>query len=240
MEINICCSQYIWGYFFLIFKDNKNFKMITTTKQLLAKHKDIYKKATEHEVTNKLCQGTLSDRVFYAYLAQDLQFFEVGMRLLCKIALRAPRISSFFTLSKTIGFFASDENTYFHDCLAVLAPSLSSEDKATFDNTLLPGVDIYVRYMEELTKGDFTYAQLITCHWAGEQIYLQWAQTSRRKTGLHWKYQIWIDLHDSERFRNYVDFLANEVNQFPVEEVEEVFIKVVELEFEFFDRCYKA
>ena len=94
--------------------------------------------------------------------------------------------------------------------------------------------------MEELTKGDFTYAQLITCHWAGEQIYLQWAQTSRRKTGLHWKYQIWIDLHDSERFRNYVDFLANEVNQFPVEEVEEVFIKVVELEFEFFDRCYKA
>ena len=140
--------------------------MTTTTQKLLTKYQDIYKKATEHNLTNELCQGTLSDRTLYAYLAQDVQFFETGLKLICKITSMAPETDSLITLAKKIGFFANDENTYFRDCLELLAPSLSTEDREKFDNKLIPGVDSYVQYLEELTNDDFTYAELITYLWA--------------------------------------------------------------------------
>ncbi|CCK73478.1 Pet18p NDAI_0G04950 [Naumovozyma dairenensis CBS 421] len=215
--------------------------MPSTSETLLIKYQSIYKKATEHVFTKELCQGTLDDRSLYIYLAQDLQFFEVSLRLICKITSLAPDTDSLITLAKKIGFFANDENTYFRDCLELLAPSVSEEERKKFSTTIIPGIDKYVQLLEEL-KADHSlkYCELITFLWCLEQVYLKWAHDLPRKENLHWKYQTWIDLHDGEHFESWCTFLKNQVDKYPVEEVEEIFVKTTELEFEFFDSCYSA
>lgn len=216
--------------------------MSTTTTQLLSKHSEIFKNATEHQLTKELCQGTLSDVKLFGYLTQDLNFFEVMLRLICKITSMAPETPALITLAKKIGFFANDENSYFQDCLALISPNISAEDKSRLgDKTkCLPGVKPYVRFLEEMIGETFSYAELITYLWVAEEVYLKWAHDLPRKDNLHWKYQTWIDLHDGEHFVTWVNFLRKEVNKFPIQEVESMFVKCVNYEFHFFDACYKA
>lgn len=216
---------------------------MSTTSQLIAKHQDIYKKATEHQFTKELCQGTLSDKRLFVYLTQDLNFFEVGLRLICKITSLAPDTHSLITLAKKIGFFANDENTYFHDCLTLLKGNLSDEDIIKHGDKMqsLPGIKPYVGFLKEMTDSTiFTYAQLITYLWIWEDIYLKWAHDLPRNENLHWKYQTWIDLHDGEHFIEWVSFLKEEVDKFSVDEVEDIFVKIVKYEYDFFESCYNA
>lgn len=216
--------------------------MTTTTETLLEKYAPLYKKSTQHQLTNELCQGTLNDRTLYIYLAQDLNFFETSLRLICKATSLAPESDSLLTLAKKIGFFANDENTYFRDCLKELEPSIpSSEERQSFLTKLLPGVDKYIDFINDsVADKNMTYAEYITIIWSCEQIYLSWAHNSPKKDNLHWKHQTWIDLHDGEHFISWCKFLEDEVNKFPIEQVEKQFSTVLQHEFNFFDSCYKA
>lgn len=216
---------------------------MSTTSQLIAKYQDIYKNATEHQFTKDLCQGILSDKRLFVYLTQDLNFFEVGLRLICKITSLAPDTHPLITLAKKIGFFANDENTYFQNCLVLLKKNLSDEDIIKYgDKTRsLPGVKPYVDFLKEMIDSTrFTYAQLITYLWVCEVIYLKWAHDLPRNENLHWKYQTWIDLHDGVHFIEWVDFLRKEVDKFSIAEVEDMFVKIVKYEYDFFESCYNV
>ncbi|CCH57931.1 hypothetical protein TBLA_0A01320 [Henningerozyma blattae CBS 6284] len=213
----------------------------STTAQLLAKHSNIFKKATEHELTKQLCKGTLADRALYIYLAQDLQFFETGLRTICKTTAKAPEVDSLLTLAKKIGFFANDENTYFRDCLELLAPAMTKEEIEFYNNNEVASVKQYIAYLNKLTNDNsIEYPQLITYLWVAEQIYLEWAHNLPKAENLHWKYQTWIDLHDGKHFIDWCDFLKAEVDKYPIEKVEETFVEVTSLEFEFFESCFNA
>lgn len=138
-------------------------------------------------------------------------------------------------------FFSNDENSYFHDCLELLAPSLTKEERDNFDNKAIPGVDAYINFLDELRRdASITWPSLVTSLWVAEELYWRWARDTPRAPGLHWKYQKWIDLHDGEHFQTWCEFLKAEVDKFPVEEVESIFVKVSQFEFEFFESCYNA
>lgn len=216
--------------------------MVSTTEALVAKYQDLFKKTTEHPLTMELCQGTLADRTLYIYLAQDLQYFESGMRGMCNTTSMAPDTKSLITLAKQVGFFANDENTYFHDCLKLLEPSVTEKEREYFLTQYLPEVKAYMALLiEKRTKRDvYKYPQLITAAWIAELIYWTWAHNSPRKPNLHWKYQKWIDLHDGEHFETWLDFLRAEVDKLKVEVVEAMFLKTLELEYDFFQGCYTA
>ncbi|GAV54415.1 hypothetical protein ZYGR_0AL01470 [Zygosaccharomyces rouxii] len=214
--------------------------MKTTTDGLLAKYADLFEKATTHQLTKELCQGTLADRRLFIYLAQDLQFFEEGLRLMCKIASLAPAPESLLTLARKIGFFASDENGYFRDALKLLEPQVD-ESSTHWVSNRLPQVESYVGQLIAMTRDQkWQYAQLITYLWCAEIVYWQWAHYLPRSSNLHWKHQTWIDLHDGQHFQEWCDFLRDEVNQFPLEEVESTFEKFLKLEYGFFESCYNA
>ncbi|CAI4056620.1 hypothetical protein SKDZ_03G0830 [Saccharomyces kudriavzevii ZP591] len=215
--------------------------MSSTTDKLIQKHASLFKKATEHKFTNELCSGTLKDRSLYIYLTQDLLFFETSLRLICKTTSLAPTTHALITLAKKIGFFSNDENSYFHDCLELLAPSLTEAERAKFDHKAIPAVDTFLKLIEDLTKDNsVSWASLITDLWISEEAYWTWARDTPRAPGLHWKYQKWIDLHDGEHFQTWCEFLKAEVDKFSVEEVEGIFVKVLQLEVDFFDSCYNA
>lgn len=214
--------------------------MTTTTEGLLTKYASLFEKATTHRLTKELCQGTLPDRVLFVYLAQDLQFFEEGLRLMCKIASLAPASQSLITLAKKIGFFASDENSYFQDTLKLLKPKMD-EDSIRWMNHRIPKVESYVRELVAMTREhNWQYTQLITYLWCAEIVYWQWAHHLPRSSNLHWKHQTWIDLHDGQHFEEWCDFLRDEVNRFPLREVESTFEKILKLEYDFFEGCYNA
>lgn len=214
----------------------------STSEILLEKHAAIYKKATEHPLTKQLCQGTLSDKRLYIYIAQDLQFFNSSLKLICKTTSLAPKTDSLITLAKKIGFFANDENTYFQDCLKETKSAMNSKEIEYFNNIQIKPVEKYIDFVNELCTNDkITYAELITFLWICEQVYLQWAHYLPKKDNLHWKYQTWIDLHDGEHFVSWCDFLRNEVDNLKLnDDIENIFVNVVNLEFDFFESCFNA
>lgn len=215
--------------------------MVSTTDALLAKYSDLFKKATEHQLTKELCQGTLKDSILYTYLAQDVQFFESGLKLMCKITSLSPTTHSLITLAKKIGFFANDENTYFQDALSLLAPSVEESKRDLLKKTQIGKIKDYVGYLEEMTDDTkLTYAELITYLWCAEEVYWKWAHDLPRASKLHWKYQTWIDLHDGEHFKVWCEFLKKEVDNYPVEKVEKMFEKILISEYEFFETSYNA
>lgn len=215
--------------------------MVSTTDALLSKYDKEFKKATEHPLTKELCQGTLKDATLYAYLAQDLQFFEQGLRLLCKLTALAPTAESLITLAKKIGFFANSENNYFQDALELLAPSVNESKGELLKTELVGRIKNYVDFQVEMTDDNkYTYAELVTYLWCAEEVYWKWAHDSPRAAHLHWKYQTWIDLHDGEHFQVWCEFLKKEVDRYTVEEVEKSFERTLKAEFEFFEESYNA
>lgn len=215
--------------------------MVTTTDSLLAKYQETFQKATEHQLTRELCLGTLQDAKLYTYLAQDLQFFETGLRLICKVTSLAPSVDSLIVLAKKIGFFANDENTYFRDALDLLKPAVDGSRREFLASEQIGSIRNYVGFLVEMTRDqNYSYAQLVTYLWCAEEVYWKWAHDLPRAGNLHWKYQTWIDLHDGEHFQVWCEFLRNEVNRYSLEEVESVFQKTLQLEFEFFEECYNA
>lgn len=215
--------------------------MACTSDALLTKYSEQYKKATEHPLTKELCLGVIKDATLYTYLAQDLQFFETGLRLICRLTSLAPTSDSLITLAKKIGFFASDENTYFQDALNLLAPSVDESKRELLKTEQIGRIKNYVNYLKELTQDTtLTYGQLVTYLWCSEQVYLKWAHDLPRANNLHWKYQTWIDLHDGEHFEVWCEFLKKEVDNYDLKEVEAVFEKTLQLEYEFFEESYNA
>ncbi|QLQ81311.1 hypothetical protein HG537_0F00720 [Torulaspora globosa] len=216
--------------------------MVSTTDALISKYQELFRKTTEHPLTVELCQGTLPDRTLYIYLAQDLQFFQSGMRGMCNTASMAPDTESLITLAKQIGFFANDENTYFHDCLKLVEPAVSEQERQFYLNHYLPQVKVYMDLLQEKrTRRDlYGYPQLITAMWIAELVYWKWAHDLPRKPDLHWKHQRWIDLHDGKLFETWLEFLKNETDKLKIEEVEDMFQKTLQLEYDFFQSCYTA
>ncbi|SCV04986.1 LANO_0G15984g1_1 [Lachancea nothofagi CBS 11611] len=212
---------------------------MSVSQKLIENHKVIFDKAVHHKLAGDLCAGTLPDKKLYIYLAQDLQFFQSGMRLLTKTTSLAPDNHSLLTLAKKIGFFANDENNYFYDCLAEVSDSLSPSDQDYFKNNQLPQVKKYIKYLERSAKDETSYAKLITFVYCMELVYVEWPKYFPHAANLHWKHQTWIDLHAGEHFETWCDFLRDEVDKCDYEEVSETFRMVLELEFEFFEACYQ-
>ncbi|SCU99121.1 LADA_0H17678g1_1 [Lachancea dasiensis] len=212
---------------------------MSVSQQLIDTHRALFEKATHHKLTQELCAGTLPDRKLYIYLAQDLQFFQSGMRLLTKTTSLAPDNDSLLTLARKIGFFANDENDYFYECLEKTSGSLDKSDQVRFKTTQLPQVDKYIAYLEKCAKDEDSYAKLITFVYCMELVYLEWPRYFPIASNLHWKYQKWIDLHAGEHFETWCDFLRAEVDKCSFKEVSETFENVLKLEYEFFEACYQ-
>ncbi|SCU98156.1 LAFA_0G15962g1_1 [Lachancea sp. 'fantastica'] len=212
---------------------------MSVSQKLVDNHRQLFEKAAHHKLTEELCAGTLSEKTLYVYLAQDLMFFQSGMRVLTKTTSLAPETDSLITLAKKIGFFANDENSYFHDCLAELSGALSSSQREYYQKTMLPEVETYINFLTKSAREETSYAKLITFVYCMELVYLEWATFFPAAEKLHWKYQTWIDLHAGDHFESWCDFLRSEVDKCSYEEVSQTFELVLKYEYEFFEACYK-
>lgn len=206
----------------------------------LSEHSEVYLQSISHPLTNELCNGTLPDQKLYTYLTQDLKYFQVGLRLFGRALSLCDDEAAAIVLAKQIGFIAGDENTYFHETLAELSQTCTS------DGNTLPAVVKYNDYMKQLTQSG-TYAELVTLLYVMEKVYLGWAELNVNEgkvpENLSPKYQGWIDLHYGDAFSKWVQFLYNEVQRVSNKEnspaMEAVFRTTLQYEVDFFSECYE-
>lgn len=223
--------------------------------QLLKKHKAKLELSTTHNLTNELCEGTLPDHKLYTYLVQDLKFFQYGLRVMGNALACCDRPESIVTLGKQIGFFANNENTYFHTCLEQLRLESGAEMRQFAPKMLeevpptLPEVQSYLDVLSYLTSETRSYEEVITFIYVMEMVYLGWAEYHLGKAGnkvsqLEYKHKEWVDLHSGAGFSQWVQFLASEVDRVAGDaqlqaQIDRFFEKTLDLEIAFFDACYK-
>lgn len=217
---------------------------MSTTKQLQQKYSHIVDKATKHPFTVELCDGSLADEKLYVYLLQDYSYFKITLKLLAKALERCDYFPSCLVLGKQIGEFCGAENNYFDTCIRELGAdhSVKSKVKKMHENTFpLPAVQKYNDYVQNLVSNAELYAQVVTSIFTMEFVYLKWASDTPIKPGLSYKHQEWINLHTGKEFETWVGFLEHEVSRVShgnESVIEETFVDVLNLEFDFFSDCY--
>lgn len=220
---------------------------------LLKQYSSAVEKSQTHPLTNELCRGTLLDAKLWVYLTQDLKFFQRGMNVFGRTLAYCDDANASITLAKQIGFVANDENDYFEKALKELKDSAAkSVPKMVNDPTLiLPQVQIYLNLLDEMAYKCTSYVEIITFMYVMEFVYLGWANYNLQHEdvnmdNLPYRYKEWIVLHSGPEFTNWVNFLENEVNRVTfgadkdtLQLCENMFIKAVNLEIDFFDACYQ-
>ncbi|KAH3669524.1 hypothetical protein WICMUC_004946 [Wickerhamomyces mucosus] len=213
--------------------------MTSFSEQLKTKYSEQFKKATQHEFTEELVRGILSDDKLLVYLIQDLKFFQFGLRLTCKLASLSDDDKAQIAISKQIGFFANDENDYFTKAIEEVSNTTNFDVKSL----ILQKTQRYVLYLKNLLENPkISYAQLVTVIYVMEDVYLEWAQrgidTHVIPIDLPYKYKEWIDLHSGAGFTSWVKLLKDEVDRVGDLTCEKFFQDILNLEYDFFDACY--
>ncbi|ODQ82783.1 hypothetical protein BABINDRAFT_5696 [Babjeviella inositovora NRRL Y-12698] len=217
---------------------------LTYAEGLIQQYASLFKEATSHSLTTELCKGTLSDARLLVYLIQDLLYFNVGLRLFGRALTLCDDVSASIVIAKQIGFVSNAENDYFYKAIEELSTSFSPEQVRQMEQTILPAVEMYIAYMEDLTHNpSITYAQVITSLFVMERVYLEWADNAITDqiipTKLAFKYNEWIVLHSGEAFTQFVKFLESEVNRCGDSAASRnSFLATLEYEVGFFDECY--
>lgn len=219
---------------------------------LLNKHSDLFQTSTLHPLTNELCKGILPDYKLHTYLVQDLKFFQYSLPLLANALVHCDHEASAIVLGKQIGFLAQSENTYFFNCLEQLREEsleeLQAHTRSMLDKPpIIPAVQNYLDLLIYLTHECKSYPELITFIYIMEKVYQGWANYHLKHTPevqtLAYKHKEWVVLHSGPDFDTWCDFLALEVERVTKNEEnkktsEEIFVKALRLEIEFFDATY--
>lgn len=218
------------------------------SEDLIQSYSSTFQKAVDHPLVKELCAGTLSDKALYVYLTQDTKYFRLYIQIILKTAYLCDSDDAKIGFGKQIGFISNDENTYFDKAIRFLLDKDPSLGQKYNPKTFMP--DEVQAYIDMLTKlsarlETYSYAQLVTYLWTTEVIYLKWAKKAMQTEGavaenLHWRYKEWITLHCVDNFEAYVDFLQNEVDRLvDRDEVDSIFRKTVDMEYGFFEACYR-
>jgi thiaminase/transcriptional activator TenA len=194
--------------------------------------------AVNHPFVDQLLDGSLPDEDLRHYLVQDYQFCDAFTALLGQAVASAPSLPSRLVFAGVLGAFASDENTYFHDCFEELgAPEA--------DRTA-PDLGTATRDFDALMRsalGTRSYPDVLAVLLVAEWLYGDWAARAGDPAG--WpaeaKHAEWIRLHNNPEYNAWVAWLRDEFDAVEPshpqgrQRVAATFAEAVRLERAFFD-----
>lgn len=193
-----------------------------------------WRKIVNHQWTDKLADGTLTDAQMSFYLLQDYLFLDAFVVLLSSMISKARCLDDRIPGAQFLGLITSSENTYFVDSMAHygLTPGAAPESVT----------QSFIDLMLEASQGTLAecLAVLTVCEWS----YCCWgtrvAPNSKVTDQPH--FQRWIDLHSGEGFEGLVTYLrrlldheGTLISQEEKERVKKLFQTAVRYEVEFFD-----
>ncbi|MDO5626961.1 MAG: TenA family protein [Mobilicoccus sp.] len=197
--------------------------------------------AVGHRFVDELLAGTVEDDVLTHYLVQDYQFCDAFVMMLGQACASAPDMDSRLPLARQLGFFASDENTYFVDSFDALG--VPESDRV--DPTLTQATKDFDAVMRDAVESR-SYAAVIGVLVVAEWLYLDWATRPDADdlSATRPEHVGWVDLHRGEAFETWVGWLRGQLDAHepsdPQEKdlVERLFARAVACERAFFDAMY--
>jgi thiaminase/transcriptional activator TenA len=194
--------------------------------------------ATEHDFTDRLAAGTLSEDAFAGYLVQDIQFVEALVSVIGHAAGQAHSTDASVTLAEFLTLVGTDETDYFERAFDTLDVPLDERTDPELWSVTERFRDLLGRAAREGGYAE-TLSVLVPVEW----VYLTWGERAAdgsRPDAFY--FDEWIDLHAGEGFRGTVAFLREELDAVGPElsprrqaRVARHFERAVELEVAFFD-----
>ena len=194
--------------------------------------------AVTHRFVTELYRGAVPPEVMARYLVQNYRFLDAFLSLLGGAMATADTAAARLRLGRFVGMVSTDENDYFlraFDALGVGAAARA----ATPDLEPTQGFQAIMR--EAANSG--SYAACLAVLNVAEGLYLDWASRAPQPLPESFVHAEWITLHDNPDFRDFVGFLAAELDRVgPAEPqvAEDFFRRATALELRFFDAAYEG
>ena len=197
-------------------------------------------RATTHQFTSQLADGTLDDAVFRRYLVQDYTFLESLVSLVGYAVGQAPDLAAKRELAGFLATLTSEENDYFERSFDAL--EVPAEDRN--DPTLTETTRRFRTLIKRAAYGG-GYAETLAVLVPAEWVYRQWAGRAGTAEPDRFYLAEWIALHDNESFASFVEWLRRELDREGEalsarrqSRVDDLFSRTVALEVAFFDAAY--
>ena len=195
--------------------------------------------AVNHPFIQELFEGTIEDEVLKKYLIQDYHFFDAFLSMLGSCVAHADTLEAKLRFAKQLGFLEADEDGYFQKAFKELGVA----ENEYLEVTLHPVTKEFQQLMYSAVDSS-DYAQLLVMLVIAEGLYLDWGS---KELPLPEKYihLEWIYLHRGEFFKEWVQFLVDELNRVckdkgTVSELQERWNQAIALELAFFEIGYDA
>lgn len=200
---------------------------------------DLWEQSVRSRFVQELYDGTLDDAVLASYLVQDYQFFDAFLSMIGSCVACADTMPAKLRFCAQLGMLADDEDGYF---------------EAAFDEFGVPASDREAPELTQVTE-DFDglmkaaaqqqwYPRLLVMLVIAEWLYQDWGELALGEPE-RYVHTGWIDLHRGDDFREWAQFLIDELERvFPADDPEQkeqltqVWAQAVQLEHDFFVVCY--
>ena len=197
-----------------------------------------WQEAVNHRFVQEIFEGTIEDEVLTKYLIQDYHFFDAFLSMLGACVAHADTLEAKLRFAKQLGFLEADEDGYFQKAFKELGVT----EKEYLEVTLHPVTKEFQQLMYSAVASS-DYAQLLVMLVIAEGLYLDWGS---KELPLPEKYVHleWIHLHRGEAFKEWVQFLVDELNRVckdkgTVSVLQERWNHAVALELGFFEIGYE-
>ena len=190
--------------------------------------------ATDHPFTRALADGSLPAEKMAGYLQQDYLFVDGFVRLLASAIAHAPTLADSVPAAQFLAVITGPENTYVLRSMEAL--------EVPFHAAPAPEARAFQELMAEARQSgryELMLAVLVVAEW----VYLEWASPFEdRADDLPFWLGEWITLHAGEGFSGVVSYLRDQLDTVwngldaaARSQVEELFVRAVRLEKDFFD-----
>lgn len=153
-----------------------------------------------HPFVTGLTDGTLDDRAFAQYVAQDVHYLRDYARALAIVGAKAPTLADTATFARHAAE-VFDVELQLHDSLL---PQLGLDADLLARSPVLPTTRAYTSYLVATAYGG-TFAEglaaILPCYW----IYARVGTALAERGSTDPRYQLWIDGYSGEEYAATVD-----------------------------------
>ena len=153
-----------------------------------------------HPFVTGLTDGTLDDRAFAQYVAQDVHYLRDYARALAIVGAKAPTLADTATFARHAAE-VFDVELQLHDSLL---PPLGLDADLLARSPVLPTTRAYTSYLVATAYGG-TFAEglaaILPCYW----IYARVGTALAERGSTDPRYQLWIDGYSGEEYAATVD-----------------------------------
>lgn len=196
--------------------------------------------SVNHRFVDELFSGTLPDEVLENYLIQDYQFFDAFVAMIGAAVATTDSKAARLRFCQQLGMLAADEDGYFQQTFR----TLRVREERTVSPELARPTFEFVDQMWGVANSR-AYAEQLVVLVIAEWLYLDWGERDLPLPSDP-KHLGWIELHRGESFREWTQFLINELNRVAPElestagqELAARWHDIVRIERDFFEAAYQ-